>query len=255
MSAMVIIHVLGWEEWCVVADSFAGLSEALRWPSWLVAFGHTYWLQSHANTLTFLLGNRLMRVMVPAFCIVAGFFPLLSAAARGKGGQVAVAGDGAYIFWMAIYLPFWLNEVHDLVSLVKTLLLGFFHLWFMAGIIVAGVMILGLRWLSRVIGLGTRCRSCRRRRGLRGGGRGDAICQPVGPCPDRRAQVRERHLHVFLRRHRLPAAAASGAGRAAGAARAFGGAGRIGGRDCPAAGRSVAGSGALGRVGHAGCSR
>ncbi len=120
----------------------------------LVAFGHTYWLQSHANTLTFLLGNGLMRVMVPAFCIVAGFF-LYSAAARGKGAKWLWRATALYIFWMAIYLPFWLNEVHDLVSLVKTLLLGFFHLWFMAGIIVAGVMILGLRWLSRVIGLGT----------------------------------------------------------------------------------------------------
>ncbi|RCW83442.1 acyltransferase family protein [Paracoccus lutimaris] len=116
----------------------------------LVAFGHTYWLQSHMSALVFMIGNGLMRVMVPTFCIVVGYF-LFSAVARGKSGKWLWRVLALYMFWMLVYLPFWLNEVHGPVSLIKTLLLGFFHLWFMAGIVVAGTIVIGLRLLVRAI--------------------------------------------------------------------------------------------------------
>ncbi|WP_199262079.1 acyltransferase family protein [Paracoccus binzhouensis] len=114
----------------------------------LVAFGHTYWLQTHITPLIYMIGNGLMRVMVPTFCIVAGYF-LHSAVARGKGGKWLWRVTALYGFWMAVYLPFWLNEVHGPVSLVKTLAWGYFHLWFMAGILVAGAVILLLRGFAR----------------------------------------------------------------------------------------------------------
>ncbi|SIQ77689.1 hypothetical protein SAMN05421641_1142 [Paracoccus thiocyanatus] len=114
----------------------------------LVAFAHTYWLQSHMNPLIFLIGNGLMRVMVPIFCIVAGYF-LYSAVARGKGGKWLWRVTALYLFWMAVYLPFWLNQVSGPLSLLKTLAWGYFHLWFMAGILVAGAAVLLLRGLAR----------------------------------------------------------------------------------------------------------
>ena len=116
----------------------------------LVAFGHTYWLQSHNNAVTFAVGNGLLRVMVPVFCIVAGYF-LHSAAMRGAGVRWLNRVLGLYMFWMLIYVPFWLNEVHGLTSLIKTLLLGYFHLWFMAGILIAGFLLLLLRRLSHLV--------------------------------------------------------------------------------------------------------
>ena len=116
----------------------------------LVAFGHTYWLQSHNNAVTFAVGNGLLRVMVPVFCIVAGYF-LHSAAMRGAGVRWLNRVLGLYMFWMLIYVPFWLNEVNGLTSLIKTLLLGYYHLWFMAGILVAGFLLLALRRLSHLI--------------------------------------------------------------------------------------------------------
>lgn len=116
----------------------------------LVAFAHTYWLQTNMTPRLFLIGNGLMRVMVPVFCIVAGYF-LYSAVARGKGVKWLWRVLALYLFWMAVYFPFWLNEIHGLVSLVKELLWGYFHLWFMAGILVAGALLLILRALGRVL--------------------------------------------------------------------------------------------------------
>ncbi|WJS85638.1 acyltransferase family protein [Paracoccus sp. TOH] len=116
----------------------------------LVAFGHTYWLQVNMTPYLYMVGNGLMRAMVPTFCIVAGYF-LYSAVARDKGGKWLWRVTALYGFWMAVYLPFWLNEVHGPVSLVKTLAWGYFHLWFMAGILVAGAVILLLRGFARRI--------------------------------------------------------------------------------------------------------
>lgn len=114
----------------------------------LVAFAHTYWLQTNMTPRLFMIGNGLMRVMVPSFCIVAGYF-LHSAVARGKGLRWLWRVLALYLFWMAVYLPFWRGEVHGPLSLVKTLAWGYFHLWFMAGILVAGAVILVLRGMAR----------------------------------------------------------------------------------------------------------
>ncbi len=116
----------------------------------LVAFGHTSWLQSHPTPLAAMLGNGLMRTIVPLFCIVSGYF-FYRAVARGDGMKWLRRVLVLYLVWMAVYLPFWLGQVHGLLSLIKTLVFGYFHLWFMAGILLAGFVILFLRRLMHVV--------------------------------------------------------------------------------------------------------
>lgn len=116
----------------------------------LVAFGHTSWLQSHPTPLAAMLGNGLMRTIVPLFCIVSGYF-FYTAVARGDGMRWLRRVLVLYLVWMAVYLPFWLGQVHGLMSLIKTLVFGYFHLWFMAGILLAGFVILFLRRLMHVL--------------------------------------------------------------------------------------------------------
>ena len=116
----------------------------------LVAFGHTSWLQSHPTPLAAMLGNGLMRTIVPLFCIVSGYF-FYTAVARGDGMKWLRRVLGLYLIWMAVYLPFWLGQVHDLISLIKTLVFGYFHLWFMAGILLAGFVILFLRRIMQAV--------------------------------------------------------------------------------------------------------
>ncbi|CAM3208655.1 Surface polysaccharide O-acyltransferase, integral membrane enzyme [Paracoccus aminovorans] len=116
----------------------------------LVAFAHTYWLQTNMTPRLFMIGNGLMRVMVPTFCIAAGYF-LYSAVARGKGVKWLWRVLALYLFWMAVYFPFWLDQIHGVASLIKELVWGYFHLWFMAGILVAGALVLILRALGRAL--------------------------------------------------------------------------------------------------------
>lgn len=118
----------------------------------LVAFGHTSWLQSHPTPLAAMLGNGLMRTIVPLFCIVSGYF-FHAAVARGDGVKWLRRVLALYLIWMAVYLPFWLGQVHDLISLIKTLVFGYFHLWFMAGILLAGLVIMVLGRLTHVLAL------------------------------------------------------------------------------------------------------
>lgn len=116
----------------------------------LVAFGHTSWLQSHPTPLAAMIGNGLMRLIVPLFCIVSGYF-FHGAVARGDGMQWLRRVLVLYLVWMLVYLPFWLVQVHGLPSLIKTLVLGYFHLWFMAGILLAGFVIMALRRVTQLL--------------------------------------------------------------------------------------------------------
>lgn len=116
----------------------------------LVAFGHTYWLQSNMTPVVFVIGNGLMRMIVPIFSIIAGYF-LYWVTRRGDGMRWLIRVLGLYVFWMVVYVPFWLDQLHGPVSLIKMLLLGYFHLWFMAGILFAGFLILALRRLMHII--------------------------------------------------------------------------------------------------------
>ncbi|MBD9525291.1 acyltransferase family protein [Paracoccus sp. PAR01] len=115
----------------------------------LVAFAHTYWMQAHVTPMWFMVGNGLMRMMVPLFCIMAGYF-LYRAAVRGDGVRWLMRVLALYAFWKLVYLPFWIGDVHGAVSLVKTLILGFYHLWFLAGILFAGFLLLSIRRVVHV---------------------------------------------------------------------------------------------------------
>ena len=97
-----------------------------------------------------MIGNGLMRTIVPLFCIISGYF-FYAAVARGDGMRWLRRVMSLYLIWMLIYLPFWLGQVHGLPSLIKTLVFGYFHLWFMAGILLAGFVILSLRRVMHVL--------------------------------------------------------------------------------------------------------
>lgn len=113
----------------------------------IVVLAHTNWLQTHLSTSVFVLGNGLLRMVVPLFCIIAGYF-LHAAVARGKTRRWLGRVMALYLFWMAAYLPIWKGQIYGLWSLVTTLLWGFFHLWFLIGLFFAGLLLTGLNWLG-----------------------------------------------------------------------------------------------------------
>lgn len=113
-----------------------------------VVLAHTNWIQNNMTPGLFVFGNGFMRMLVPLFCIIAGYF-LQVAIQRGKAGKWLWRVMALYLFWMAAYLPIWHGQVTGLRSLATTMLWGFFHLWFLIGLFFGGMAVIGLHWVGR----------------------------------------------------------------------------------------------------------
>lgn len=116
----------------------------------IVVFAHTNWLQVNVTPALFVLGNGILRMLVPLFCIIAGYFLELSIR-RGKSAKWLRRVMALYLFWMLAYLPIWQGQVTSPWTFATTMLWGFFHLWFLIGLFFAGLMLIALNWLGRRI--------------------------------------------------------------------------------------------------------
>lgn len=112
-----------------------------------VVLAHTNWIQNNMNPGLFILGNGLMRMLVPLFCVIAGYFLQMSIS-RGKARKWLWRVLALYLFWMLAYLPMWYGQVTGLRALVTTFLWGFFHLWFLIGLFFAGLAVMIVRWVA-----------------------------------------------------------------------------------------------------------
>ncbi|SMO55012.1 acyltransferase family protein [Paracoccus laeviglucosivorans] len=115
-----------------------------------VVLAHTNWMQNHLSPGIFVLGNGLMRIVVPLFCIIAGYF-LQVAIVRGKAGKWLQRVMALYLFWMLAYLPIWQGQVTGVWSFATSMFWGFFHLWFLIGLFFGGLGVIALNWLGRRI--------------------------------------------------------------------------------------------------------
>lgn len=113
----------------------------------LVVFAHTNWMQRHLSPPVFVLGNGLMRMLVPLFCVIAGYF-LYRAIERGKTGRWLMRVLCLYLFWMAVYIPYWQGQMTSARAFAITMLWGFSHLWFLSGLLVAGLAVAGCKALG-----------------------------------------------------------------------------------------------------------
>lgn len=114
----------------------------------LIVFAHTNWMQANMSPTIFVIGNGLMRMLVPLFCVIAGYF-LYFAIQRGKTGRWLLRVLTLYLFWMALYYPLWHGQITGLRSLGTVFLWGYLHLWFLSGLLVAGLTVVGLLALAR----------------------------------------------------------------------------------------------------------
>ncbi|MTH34970.1 acyltransferase family protein [Paracoccus limosus] len=114
----------------------------------LVVFAHTNWMQANMSPRVFVVGNGLLRMLVPLFCVIAGYF-LFHAVQRGKTRKWLLRVLMLYVFWMALYYPHWRGQVTGLRSLGTTLFWGYLHLWFLSGLLLAGLALTGLLALGR----------------------------------------------------------------------------------------------------------
>ncbi len=112
----------------------------------------------HANpfaplgrTAILLTGDGLFRLAVPVFLLFNGYF-LQAALLRGRGWGYVRHAAQLYVLWMLLYLPLYypLLAARGLWPNLRTLLFGYWHLWYLAGMVLAGALIVLIQaWPSR----------------------------------------------------------------------------------------------------------
>ncbi|MFZ6039726.1 acyltransferase family protein [Vibrio natriegens] len=108
----------------------------------------------HAGFLKeFPLGNFLtvqgvFRIAVPTFFVINGYYFGAVKDIKSLFGWVKRV-VGLYAFWMLFYVYFWFRpdsfDVIEIVIVIKTIVVGYHHLWYLPGMIGAGVLTYFLR--------------------------------------------------------------------------------------------------------------
>jgi peptidoglycan/LPS O-acetylase OafA/YrhL len=111
---------------------------------------HTDFLIETSTIGTHLTVNGIFRTAVPIFFVINGYY--LSSALKDKQGFIAWAKriTLTYAFWMAVYLPFYLpfHETSFLSAswkLIRYLIFGYYHLWYVCGLLYAVMLLYYLR--------------------------------------------------------------------------------------------------------------
>ncbi|MDZ4309195.1 MAG: acyltransferase family protein [Cypionkella sp.] len=114
----------------------------------------------HANpfaplgrTAILLTGDGLFRLGVPIFLLFNGYFLHAAVMQRRGWGYVKHAAQ-LYALWMLLYLPlYWpLLVARGPWQNLRTLLFGYWHLWYLAGMVMAAALIVAIsRWSGRAL--------------------------------------------------------------------------------------------------------
>lgn len=90
------------------------------------------------------LFNGLYRLAVPIFALISGYF-FLGAMRGGRAKSQLRRVASLYLLWMAIYLPIWGPDLTGAWHLIRTVIFGYFHLWFLPGLLVGAGLVALLR--------------------------------------------------------------------------------------------------------------
>lgn len=93
-------------------------------------------------TINYFTGQGFARVAVPLFFIINGYF--LNLDDKKKTIKLFQRLAVLYIFWMLIYLPFYINESGLVFKIIK----GYFHLWYLIGLLGAVILLYILKRLN-----------------------------------------------------------------------------------------------------------
>ena len=111
---------------------------------------HTDFLIETSTVGTHITVNGIFRTAVPIFFVINGYY--LANALKDKQSFLAWGKKItlAYAFWMTVYLPFYfpLHEttlISALVKLTRYILFGYYHLWYLCGLLYAVALLYFLR--------------------------------------------------------------------------------------------------------------
>ena len=111
---------------------------------------HCKILGGNDTVIGYMLGNGLFRVAVPVFFIINGYYLFHT---LGEGHSFAKwfkRGLWMYLFWMLVYSPFYVDPatvgtLRGLIGVIKAFLIGYFHLWYLVGMLGGGLILYALR--------------------------------------------------------------------------------------------------------------
>lgn len=89
------------------------------------------------------LVNGIYRTAVPVFAVISGYF-FLGAIRSGRAGRYLRRILVLYLLWMVIYLPRYVPAIDSAEQIFRLWFFGYFHLWFLPGILFAGLAVLTL---------------------------------------------------------------------------------------------------------------
>jgi len=103
--------------------------------------GFLHFLPSGVN---YIFVDGIFRVAVPGFLLINGYFFYHSIKSnRYKKWLIRVTL--IYIIWMIIYSYFWLDISKPPKEILKTVLFGYWHLWYLNAVVIAGILTYILR--------------------------------------------------------------------------------------------------------------
>ncbi|QXI26944.1 acyltransferase family protein [Pseudomonas vanderleydeniana] len=111
---------------------------------------HCHFMGGNYTTVGYLLCNGLFRVAVPTFFVINGYYLWKT---LDGGHSFAVwfkRGLLLYLFWMLVYSPTYvsleaLGSVGGVLWIVKQFVIGYFHLWYLLGMLGGGLILFLLR--------------------------------------------------------------------------------------------------------------
>jgi surface polysaccharide O-acyltransferase-like enzyme len=92
--------------------------------------------------------NGVFRVAVPTFLVINGYFFFDVAQRKADVFRWLRRILALYVFWMVVFSPVWGQDVSSVAKIIQLTLFGWFHLWYIAGLIVAGPLLYFMRGLG-----------------------------------------------------------------------------------------------------------
>lgn len=105
---------------------------------------HTRFLSDISDTGAYLTTNGIFRIAIPIFLLVSGFYFYQLKTNKEKLHWFKRI-ISLYMFWMIFYAYFWLNptevSVLECARIGQTLINGYYHLWYLPGLIGAAFLL------------------------------------------------------------------------------------------------------------------
>lgn len=112
---------------------------------------HAEFLKDISLAWSYFTAYGVFRIAVPVFLVISGFYfyqTLTDGKTRTWFKKIVLL----YFFWMLIYSPFWFHpaelSLKELFKFLAHILVGYYHLWYVAGMIGAALILVCIRKFS-----------------------------------------------------------------------------------------------------------